>query len=81
MTSYTAPAGVDAVGSYQIYFDLSLIPQEELKFLSLYQMLLTELDTGRYTVEQQKTLEQEYLTTVPLTNSIWILRPARQPPH
>lgn len=61
MTSYTAPAGVDAVGSYQIYFDLSLIPQEELKFLSLYQMLLTELDTGRYTVEQQKTLEQEYL--------------------
>lgn len=61
ITSYTAPTSVDAVGSYQIYFDLSLIPRDELKFLSLYQMLLTELDTSRYTVEQQKTLEQEYL--------------------
>lgn len=61
VTSYTAPASVDAVGSYQIYFDLSRIAQEDLNFLSLYQMLLTELDTGRYTVEQQKNMEQEYL--------------------
>lgn len=61
ITSYTAPAPAAAVGSYQIYFDLSLVLQEELNFLSLYQMLLTELDTGRYTVEQQKNMEQEYL--------------------
>lgn len=61
ITSYTAPAPVDAVGSYQIYFDLSLVPAEDLSYLSLYQMLLTELDTKRYTVEQQKTMEQEYL--------------------
>lgn len=61
ITSYTAPAFADAVGSYQIYFDLSLIPQDELNYMSLYQMLLTELDTSRYTVEQQKTMEQEYL--------------------
>lgn len=61
ITSYTAPAPVETVGCYQIYFDLSLIPQEELKYLSLYQMLLTELDTCRFTVEQQKTMEQELL--------------------
>lgn len=61
ITSYTAPAPVDAVGSYQIYFDLSLVPAEDFSYLSLYQMLLTELDTKRYTVEQQKTMEQEYL--------------------
>lgn len=61
MTSYTSPACVDAVGCYHIYFDLSLVTQEQLPYLCLYQLLLTELDTDRYTAEQQKTLEQEYL--------------------
>lgn len=61
MTSYTSPAPVEEVGSYLIYFDLSLVPQDLLSYLSLYQLLLTELDTGRYTVKQQKTMEQEYL--------------------
>lgn len=61
VTCYTAAAPVTGVGCYQLYFDLSRIPQEDLPFLSLYQMLLTELDTNIYTVEQQKTLEQEYL--------------------
>ena len=61
ITSYAAPAPVDAVGSYQVYFDISAISHEDLRYLCLYQMLLTELDTQRFTVEQQKTLEQEYL--------------------
>ena len=61
ITSYTAPACMNGVGSFQIYFDISSIAREDLNYLTLYQMLLTELDTGRFTVEQQKTLEQEYL--------------------
>lgn len=61
ITIYTSAAAVEAVGSYQLYFDLSSIPQEDLNYLSLYEMLLTELDTDRFSVEQQKTLEQEYL--------------------
>ena len=61
ITCYTAPAPAAGVGSFQIYFDISGIPGEDLDYLTLYQMLLTELDTRRFTVEQQKTLEQEYL--------------------
>lgn len=61
ITVYTSAASVDAVGSYQIYFDLSSLSREDLNYLSLYEMLLTELDTPRFGVEQQKTLEQEYL--------------------
>lgn len=61
ITCYTAPAPVTGVGSYQLCFNLSPISQGDLAYLSLYQLLLTELKTLRYTVEQQKTLEQEYL--------------------
>lgn len=61
LTSYTSPAPVEGVGCYQIYFDLSLVPQDQLPYLSLYQLLLSELDTDRYTSGQQKTMEQEYL--------------------
>lgn len=61
LTCYLSPAPVTGVGSYQLCFCLNHIPQEDLPYLPLYQMLLTELDTGSYTVEQQKTLEQEYL--------------------
>lgn len=61
ITSYTAPVPVSGVGSFQICFDLSSLAPEDLDYLTLYQMLLTELDTQRFTVEQQKTLEQEYL--------------------
>ena len=49
------------MGSYQLYFDISRIGKDDLNYLTLYQMLLTELDTKRFTVEQQKNLEQEYL--------------------
>ena len=61
ITCYTSPAPSPGVGSYQLYFDISRIGKEDLNYLTLYQMLLTELDTKRFTVEQQKNLEQEYL--------------------
>lgn len=61
ITSYTTPSPVDEVGCFQVYFDLSHVTQDQLPYLSLYQLLLTELDTSRYTAKQQKTMEQEYL--------------------
>lgn len=61
ITCYTAPAPSRDVGSYQLYFDISGIEKDDLNYLTLYQMLLTELDTKRFTVEEQKNLEQEYL--------------------
>ena len=60
-TCYTSPRPSRDVGSYQLYFDISGIEKDDLNYLTLYQMLLTELDTKRFTVEQQKNLEQEYL--------------------
>ena len=41
--------------------DLSELSGEDWNYLTLYQMLLTELDTRRFCVEQQKNMEQEYL--------------------
>ena len=61
ITCYTSPSPSRGVGSYQLYFDISRIGKDDLNYLTLYQMLLTELDTKRFTVEQQKNLEQEYL--------------------
>ncbi|MCA5578986.1 peptidase M16 [Enterocloster clostridioformis] len=61
ITCYTSPSPSQGVGSYQLYFDISRIEKDDLNYLTLYQMLLTELDTKRFTVEQQKNLEQEYL--------------------
>lgn len=61
ITCYTSPSPSRGVGSYQLYFDISRIEKDDLNYLTLYQMLLTELDTKRFTVEQQKNLEQEYL--------------------
>ena len=55
----TAAAG--EIGCFQIFFDLSGLSGDDLNCMALYQMLLTELDTEHYTVEQQKQLEQEYL--------------------
>lgn len=54
-------AAFGEIGCFQIFFDLSGLSETDLNCLTLYQMLLTELDTAHYTVEQQKHLEQEYL--------------------
>lgn len=43
------------------YFDLGFLAKEELPFLALYQLLLTELDTPSCSSEKQKLLEQELL--------------------
>lgn len=56
-----SPSPLQGIGSYQLFFDLSELKGEEWNYLTLYQMLLTELDTGRFCVEQQKNMEQEYL--------------------
>lgn len=49
------------IGCYQLFFDISGLAPSDWNYLTLYQMLLTELDTDRFTVEQQKNKEQELL--------------------
>ena len=56
-----SPSPLAGIGSYQLFFDLSELSGEDWNYLTLYQMLLTELDTRRFCVEQQKHMEQEYL--------------------
>ena len=56
-----SPSPLAGIGSYQLFFDLSELSREDWNYLTLYQMLLTELDTRRFCVEQQKNMEQEYL--------------------
>lgn len=64
---YETPSGEEmssqegALGSYQLYFDMSGVKPEDGMYLTIYQMLLTELDTELYTSARQKQLEQEYL--------------------
>lgn len=61
ITFFSSPVKTDAIGSYQIFFDISRILPEDWNYLTLYQMLLTELPTSRFSVKQQKNMEQEYL--------------------
>ena len=61
VTCLTSPCASSDVGNYQLYFDLSGLHPGDWDYLTLYQMLLTELDTPKLTSEQQKHREQEYL--------------------
>lgn len=61
ITYYLSPAPAGAIGSYQLFFDLSGIPAEDWNYLTIYQLLLTELDTKRFSSMQQKNLEQSLL--------------------
>ncbi len=61
ITFYRSPAPSGQIGCYQLFFDISGISLEDRNYLGLYQLLLTELDTDRFTIAQQKTMEQNYL--------------------
>ncbi|WP_083267454.1 insulinase family protein [Robinsoniella peoriensis] len=61
MVSYTCAAPIDHAGSFRIYFDISSVPEEDFFYLALYELLLTELDTERYTADKQKNIAEEYL--------------------
>lgn len=58
---YFSPVSGALCAGFQIYFDLSLLTKEDLPFLALYQLLLTELDTPSHSSAEQKLLEQELL--------------------
>ena len=57
----SSAVSLKAIGCYQLFFDISGLAPSDWNYLTLYQMLLTELDTSRFTVEQQKNKEQELL--------------------
>ena len=57
----SSAVSLKGIGCYQLFFDISGLKPSDWNYLTLYQMLLTELDTKRFTVEQQKNKEQELL--------------------
>lgn len=62
MVSYTSGAPDDqTAGSFRIYFDISSLTEEDFFYLALYELLLTEMDTEKYTADQQKNIAEEYL--------------------
>lgn len=58
---YFSPVPGALCAGFQLCFDLSFLSKEDLPFLALYQLLLTELDTPSHSSEKQKLLEQELL--------------------
>mgnify|MGYP000199369936 CR=1 FL=1 len=57
----SSAVSLKGIGCYQLFFDISGLKPSDWNYLTLYQMLLTELDTSHFTVEQQKNKEQELL--------------------
>lgn len=57
----SSSVSLKGIGCYQLFFDISGLKPSDWNYLTLYQMLLTELDTSHFTVEQQKNKEQELL--------------------
>lgn len=69
LVSYTAAAeGGRAGGAVccKVMFDTGTVKEEDLHFLTLYTMLLLELDTERFSVEEQKLMEIRYLSQLSL---------------
>lgn len=58
---YFSPVPGALCAGFQLYFDLGFLAKEDLPFLALYQLLLTEIDTPSCSSEKQKLLEQEFL--------------------
>lgn len=58
---YEAPAQVEKVGSYELYFDASALTNEDLLYMQLYRLLLGEVGTEAHTEEEIRTLTGEYL--------------------
>lgn len=59
------------IGCLSAFFDISGLAPSDWNYLTLYQMLLTELDTSPfYCRTANKNKEQELLTTAPLMNCI-----------
>ena len=54
-------AGVDGVGTAQMYLDAQAMPQEDLHFFRLFTRLLGQLDTDKHTKEELDVLTARYL--------------------
>ena len=48
----SSAVSLKGIGCYQLFFDISGLKPSDWNYLTLYQMLLTELDTSHFTVEQ-----------------------------
>ena len=55
-------AGVNGIGTVRILLDAGGIPQEELRWVSLYGMTVGNLDTGKHTRAELAALKSRYLS-------------------
>lgn len=54
-------AGVDGIGTAQIYLDAQAVPQEDLHFFRLFTRMMGQLDTDKHTKEELDVLTARYL--------------------
>ncbi len=68
VTFYLAPAQIEKMGGYRLYFDTSSFSNDELLDLELYKLLLGDMATGKYTEEELNNLNGEYLYEMSLSS-------------
>ncbi len=67
MTFYEAPAEVDKVGRYAIYFDSSSLNDQDIFYFNLYTMLLGSLSSEDHDREEVMKLYTEYFSDLSFT--------------
>ncbi|RGY96731.1 insulinase family protein [Clostridium sp. AM58-1XD] len=61
LTSCTAAVSMEKVGACSIYFDLSEIPEEDIFYLPIYQLLISRLDGNLRESGELRALSDQYL--------------------
>lgn len=58
---YSAASELERISLHRVHFDSSAVPQEDLHYITLYSLLLTELEAGNYSKAQKDHLMAQYL--------------------
>ena len=67
MTFYAAPAQVEQIGRFAVYLDSSALTNEDIRYLSLYWLLLGELPAGEADQDEIRLQMAEYLSGLDMT--------------
>ncbi len=69
ITYYLAPAKIEKVGSYSLYFDTGAFSNEELHDLELYKFLVGNMATDQYGEEELFDRSEKYLYGLSFSNA------------
>ena len=67
ITFYQAPAQVEKIGKYALYFDASALSNEDLLYLELYKMILGEMATENHTEEEIRSMYGDFISNLEFT--------------